>query len=77
MTGLRMDYAKLRRLSSNLSATVDVLQPLYRVKGENMIKEILIWSVVFLCVVCHVYELRHETEEDKRKKMWMFDHGFY
>ena len=42
-----------------------------------MIKEILIWSVVFLCVVCHVYELRHETEEDKRKKMWMFDHGFY
>lgn len=42
-----------------------------------MIKGILVVAVFILCVVGHVYEICHETEEDKRKKMWMFDHGFY
>lgn len=42
-----------------------------------MIKGILVVAIFILCVVGHVYEIRHETEEDKRKKMWMFDHGFY
>lgn len=42
-----------------------------------MIKLILVIAVFVLGVVAHIYELRHETEEDKRKKRWMFDRGFY
>lgn len=42
-----------------------------------MIWIIITSALMVLGVVGWVYELRHETEEDKQWKMWKFNHGFH
>lgn len=38
---------------------------------------ILLVSLLLLGFVGWIYEIRNETEEDKKKKLWLFKHGFY
>ena len=76
-------YIAAARFAESVVLLALCIYIIYRITCPNewlkghMIKTILIVAVFLLCVVGHIYELRHETEEDKRKKMWMFDHGFY
>ena len=39
---------------------------------------ILLTIILFgFVVTAWIYELQTESEEDKRKKTWLFDHGLY
>ncbi len=33
--------------------------------------------LMLLSVIGWIYEMLTETEDDKKKKMWLFDHGLY
>lgn len=33
--------------------------------------------LLILGTVAEIYEIRNETEEDKKKKIWLFEHGLY
>lgn len=33
--------------------------------------------LTLLGTIGSIYEMRNETEEDKKKKMWLFEHGLY
>ena len=38
----------------------------------------IITMILFLlCIVGEIYEIRNEDDEDRRKKVWLFDRGFY
>jgi len=38
---------------------------------------ILIVALTLLCIIGSIYEMRNETEDDKKKKIWLFEHGLY
>ena len=38
---------------------------------------ILLVSLLLLGFIGWIYEIRNEDDEDKRKKLWLFNHGFY
>lgn len=38
---------------------------------------ILMIILTLLGIIGWVYEIRNETEEDRIKKMWLFDHNLY
>jgi Na+/proline symporter len=38
---------------------------------------ILMIILVLLGVIGWIYEIRNETEEDRIKKKWLFEHGLY
>ncbi len=38
---------------------------------------ILFVSLLSLAFVGWIYEIRNEDEEDKKKKLWLFNHGLY
>ena len=38
---------------------------------------IIMIILLLLSIIEWVYEIRNETEEDRAKKMWLFDHGLY
>ncbi len=38
---------------------------------------ILMIILMLLSVMGWIYEMRTETEDDKKKKMWLFDHDLY
>lgn len=43
-----------------------------------MIIPMVIATFLFsLCVVGEIYEIRNENDEDKKKKLWLFNHGLY
>ena len=43
-----------------------------------MILSIIITTVLFsLCLAGEIYEIRTEDDEDKKKKLWLFNHGLY
>jgi len=38
---------------------------------------ILIAVLTLLGIISSIYEIRNETEDDKKKKKWLFEHGLY
>ena len=38
---------------------------------------ILIAILTLLVIIGSIYEIRNETEDDKKKKTWLFEHGLY
>jgi hypothetical protein len=38
---------------------------------------IIITALLILGTVAEIYEIKNETEEDKKKKIWLFEHGLY
>ena len=37
----------------------------------------LLVILLLLGIISSIYEIRNKTEDDKKKKIWLFDHGFY
>ena len=33
--------------------------------------------LLILGTVAEIYEIKNETKEDKKKKIWLFEHGLY
>ena len=46
-------------------------------RREEIVMTILLVSLLLLGFVGWIYEIRNETEEDKKKKLWLFEHGLY
>jgi len=43
-----------------------------------MILPMIITTIFFLlCIIGEIYELRTENKEDRKKKLWLFNHGLY
>lgn len=38
---------------------------------------IIMIILLLLSIIGWVYEIRNETEEDRVKKIWLFEHGLY
>lgn len=40
--------------------------------------EAILFVILFVPgLIGWIYEIRNETEEDKKKKIWLFEHGLY
>jgi len=70
---------------SKRKSTYNVDIPLYGGQTTTQLKTqtgvymtvIIMIILLLLSIIEWVYEIRNETEEDRAKKMWLFDHGLY
>lgn len=43
-----------------------------------MMIPMIITTILFsLCIIGEIYEIRNEDDEDRKKKLWLFNHGLY
>lgn len=43
-----------------------------------MVIPMIITTILFsFCVVGEIYEIRNEDDGDRKKKLWLFNHGLY
>ena len=58
------------------SLSLNPKQSLLRSKAK--MAEVILFVILFVPgLIGWIYEIRNETEEDKKKKIWLFEHGLY
>ena len=44
---------------------------------NSIVHAFLTLTLFSLCVVGEIYEIRNEDDGDRKKKLWLFNHGLY